>query len=131
MGLTKREFLGFGGAAILAACKRGGSTGITWPRYPGAEYTPMERREFGSYELFGAMLRTPADVPEIAKWYSGQLQGWEKSGDVMEVSYRLNMEYDESGKTARPVDPSKKGGLIEISIGGVITMWESVPKAKK
>jgi hypothetical protein len=117
--------------AIVSGCNRD-KTGIDLPRYPGALYSPLPRREFGSYMLYGALLRTTMDARPLGQWYSEQLkeEGWDKQeGGQLGSTFWNNMEMPSDGqRIPRPKDPSVKGSYISVDAGGIVTMYQSIPK---
>jgi hypothetical protein len=102
------------------------------PRYPGAQYSPLPRREYGSYVLYGALLRTVIDARPLGQWYTEQLkeEGWEKQdGGQFGATFMLNMEMPDDGqRIPRPKDPSVKGSYVAVEVGGTVTMYQSIPK---
>lgn len=119
--------LAFGGG-----CRKG-RTGVDLPRYPGSQYAPADRMEYGSYVLYGALLSSSNEAANIIEWYDGQLKdGWTKEGGGQwGATYTKNMELRDGEKLPTPKDPTQKGGYVSVAIGGSITLYESVPKTAK
>jgi hypothetical protein len=119
--------------ASNGGCKSRSATGIDLPRYPGGEYMPLDRREYGNYVVYGAILRNPMDAAPIVAWYDKQLKpGWIKEGDgKFGAIFMKNMHLPEDGQGGPiPIDPAQIGGYVEIDLSGTVTLYQSVPKSE-
>jgi hypothetical protein len=123
------------GLTLGASGCRKEKTGVSLPRYPGGQYTPLERQEHGTYVLYGAQLMTSGEAAGIFKWYEEQLKGkgqWDKSGGGQwGGTFSQNMKLEDERSPPKPVNPDQPGSFIAVNLGGSVMLYQSVPKKKQ